>query len=188
MVRLSSAVGDCGARTTLRRALVGSCAVTALTLSVPAMGGAVTHPRIRPHQYFAGSINGSLGRPKHAVIRVVCPGPSSIGQTGHPLAGQPIAVGRVLPTALIAGYTGNTGTSISVFFGVPPPTPVAIGTLTFTRYGVSQNIPTSLSLPCAGTGVVTFYPFPRDPPISRAEVVPVEYVNLAVAPASSVGV
>ena len=54
------------------------------------------------------------------------------------------------------------------FFGPPPPEPVttvpaAASTVTFTQYGVNKPIPTSLLLPCSGTGVVTFVPLPQTP-------------------------
>jgi len=70
-------------------------------------------------------------------------------------------------------------TSVSVFFGALPPSGNAIGQVTFTRYGVVMSIPTTITLPCTGSGVVGFLPFPRTPPLSRAATVPVVYGNIA---------
>jgi hypothetical protein len=161
----------------LRRTLVGGSLVVAAFAILPASGGASTHPRIRPGQFFVGSVNGSLGQPKPATIRVICPGPS-VGP-GHPLAGQTVEVGRVPGPVPNAGYTGKSATSISVFFGAPPPNAGAIGPVSFTRYGVAKPIPTSISVPCGGSGVVTFVPFPQSPPTSRAATVPVVFANIA---------
>lgn len=46
----------------------------------------------------------------------------------------------------------------------------------FTRYDRPQPLPTSLTLPCAGTGTVWFTPIPVVPP-SRAATVPVRFVG-----------
>jgi hypothetical protein len=153
--------------------------VVALAVGLPTTAGAATrHQRIRPHQYFSGIVNGSTGQPTPATITMVCPGPSN--GTGHPLGGQSVEVTRAAATNSGAGYTGTRGTSVSVFFGALPPSPTAVGQVTFARYGVPMAIPTSLTLPCSGTGVVGFLPFPRTPPFSRAATVPVEFVNIAV--------
>ncbi len=162
-----------------RRAVVAGSMVVALALAVPTTIGAATHPRIRPHQYFAGLVNGSTGRPTPAIIKMVCPGPSNT--TGHPLEGQTVEVIRAAATVDGGGYTGKSGTSISVFFGALPPSGNAIGQVTFTRYGVAMAVPTSVTLPCSGSGVVGFLPFPRTPPTTRAATVPVEYANIAAA-------
>jgi hypothetical protein len=162
-----------------RRVVVVVSAVLALAVMLPGTSGATTHPRIRPHQYFSGLVNGSTGHPTPAIIKMVCPGPSN--STGHPLEGQTVEVSRAAATISSAGYTGNRGTSVSVFFGVLPPSGSAIGQVTFARYGVPKPIPTSVTLPCSGSGVVGFLPFPRTPPVSRAATVQVEYANIAAA-------
>jgi hypothetical protein len=165
----------------LRRTLLSATlAISAAALLLPGTGAAVTHSKIGPHQYFAGSVNGSLGVPQPAVIKVVCPGP--VGTTGHPLAGQTLEVGPSPAAVADVGYTGTDATEISAFFGAPPPS-AGPGAVVFKRYGVAKAIPTSLELPCGGTGQVTFVPFPEGPPVSRAATVPVVYANVAVTPA-----
>ena len=166
----------------VRRGLVsGAVVVLAAVLLSPGVGSAAGHPRIHSHQYFAGSVNGSLGQPGPAVIRVVCPGPSVGGRTGHPLPGQTVDVSRAIPTASSSGYTGDHATSISVFFGAPPPSAAGTGPVSLTRYDTPKAIPRSLDLPCGGSGVVTFVPLPQSPPTSRSEGVPAEYANVAAA-------
>jgi hypothetical protein len=161
-----------------RRVVVVVSAVLALAVMLPGTSGATTHPRIRPHQYFSGLVNGSTGHPTPAIIKMVCPGPAS-GGSGHPLEGQTVEVERASAADPSAGFTGRLGTSVSVFFGALPPSANAIGQVTFTRYGVVMSIPTTITLPCTGSGVVGFLPFPRTPPLSRAATVPVVYGNIA---------
>jgi len=131
---------------------------------------------IAPKQYFTATVNGRTGHPNPVVIRMACFGPIRPGQTGHPMSGQTVAVARVYPSSS-AGYTGNRGTSIGAFFGAPPPgTPSSsTGYVRFTFYG-SKPIPTSLELPCAGSGRVSFVPLPVDP-TSRDVTVPVSFVG-----------
>jgi hypothetical protein len=64
-----------------------------------------------------------------------------------------------------------------VFFTPPPAAPSPdTGTPVFTRYDRPQPLPTSLTLPCSGTGTVYFTPIPVVPP-SRSATVPVRYVS-----------
>lgn len=164
----------------VRRTLViAALALGAVALMAPGANGATRHARVHAHQYFAGSVNGSLGTPVPAVVKVVCPGPATPGQRGHPLAGQTVEVGLTLPAVSNPGYTGKDGRTIGVFFGPPPPGAAGPGQVRFTRYLVSKPIPTSLELPCGGTGTVTFVPFPKSPPTSRSAGVAVEYANVA---------
>jgi hypothetical protein len=149
----------------------------AASAGLSASAGAATHAKVGPHQYFDGLVNGSTGVGSPAIVKVVCPGPDS--GAGHPLAGQTVEVTApkaILPTS---GYTGKSATSVSVFFGAPPPAAAGPGQVDFIKYGVAKAIPRSLDLPCSGTGHVTFVPFPQSPPTSRAATVAVEYVNVA---------
>ncbi len=136
---------------------------------------------VGPHQEFGALVNGQNGIAKAAPIRMACFGPVRPGQVGHPMAGQTVEVFR--PEAIVGrfGFTGANAKSIVAFFGPPPPSPVAshpsTSTVTFHRYGAVKVIPTSLRLPCAGTGNVFFVPLPMSPPTSRPATVRVRYIG-----------
>jgi len=122
--------------------------------------------KVGPNQVFAATVNGGSGIVTPAVIRVVCFGPIVPGQLGHPMSHQSVEVFR--PEVIVAslGFTGPTATSIQAFFGAPPPAPASVGegsNVVFTRYGVSKAIPTSILVPCSGTGHVYFVPLPMTP-------------------------
>jgi hypothetical protein len=161
--------------------ILGAGLVVASSAAVATGAGAAIPPqgKIGPNQYFSASVNGQLGIGMPATIQMACFGPLRTGQTGHPLKGQTVEVFR--PEVIVSheGFTGPTAHSISAFFNAPPPSPVtAAGNVTFTRYAVPKKIPTSLVLPCSGTGNVYFVPFPSSPigPAMDA-VVPVNYVG-----------
>jgi hypothetical protein len=158
--------------------LLGACLVLTAPAALSASAGAATHDKIGPHQYFGGLVNGSVGVGSPAIIKVVCPGPES--QSGHPLRGQTVEVTEPKAILSTSGYTGNDATSIGAFFGAPPPAINGPGQVSFRKYGVTKSIPTTLNLPCGGTGQVTFVPFPQSPPSSQAATVAVEYDNVAV--------
>jgi len=133
--------------------VVGTGVIVASAGAVPLQG------KVAAHQTFGGLVNGKNGVSSPAPIRMACFGAVRPGQKGHPMGGQAVEVFR--PEA-IRGSFGNTGAragSILTFFHTPPPKPApSANTVTFTRYGVKKAIPTSLSLPCAGTGKVYFVP------------------------------
>ncbi len=139
--------------------------------------------RVGPDQYFAGLVNNNTGQYQPAVIRMACFGPIVPGEKGHPMAGQTLEV-RYLghsttPSAADIGFTGPYGSEIGAFFGPPPPTPMAAapsGPVIFRHYGVHQALPTSVLLPCFGSGVVPFIPIPVMGG-SHEAVVPVRYVG-----------
>jgi len=135
---------------------------------------------VGPKQYFTGVINGHDGNTAIPItIRMACFGPVHPGQTGHPMGGQTLAVHQLFPpsTGGSLGYTGQDR-EIGAFFNAPPPTGARTGTGTpvFTRYDKAQPLPTSLTLPCGGTGTVWFTPIPVVPP-SRSATVPVRFVG-----------
>jgi hypothetical protein len=161
-----------------RTAVVAAAAFGALTLGLSGLASAQASARVGPDQAFRALVNGRPGHPAPVALRVACFGPIQPGQTGHPFAGQTVKVLLGATTAAGAGFTGASATSIGVFFGPPPPSASpGTGLLTLARYGVARAIPTSLLLPCAGTGQVTFVPLPMSPPTSRAAVVPVRFVG-----------
>ncbi len=159
----------------LRRSpgMLGLAAVAVIALGLqagPAQAGSVG-----PKQYFTGVINGKDGNTTIPIkIKMACTGAS---QTGHPLAGQTLAVHQLFPPASGSlGYTGNDS-NIRVFFAAPPGAARADATSRiFTRYDSPKSLPTSLTLPCSGTGKVWFSPVPVVPP-SRSAVVPVRFVS-----------
>ena len=136
-----------------------------------------TSPRVGPDQVFRALVNGRTGSPSPVTIAMACYGPLQPGQTGHPVAGQSVKILLGGGNVATAGFTGATAVSVGVFFGPPPPSAAVPALLSLTRYGVARAISTSLRLPCAGGGQVTFVPLPMSPPTSRAVVVPVSYVG-----------
>jgi hypothetical protein len=137
--------------------------------------------KVGPHQFFTGVINGTDGNTSSPIsIEMACFGPLHPGQTGHPLGGQTLAVHQLFPPTTADGSLGNTGdgSTIDVFFHAPPPSaPGATADPTaFTHYDRSKKLPTSLTLPCTGTGTVWFVPIPVVPP-SESAAVPVRFVS-----------
>jgi hypothetical protein len=138
--------------------------------------------KVGPNQYFTGVINGHKGNTTTPItIRMACFGPVTPGEIGHPMAGQTLAVHQLFPPTATAGSLGFSGkdAEIGVFFNVLPPV-TSSGSVTttpvFKRYDVSEPLPTSVTLPCGGTGTVYFTPIPVVPP-SRAASVPVAFVG-----------
>jgi hypothetical protein len=160
-----------------------SSAILGLTVAAVTAMGLQAAPAqaipVGPKQYFTGVINGKPGNTTTPItIKMACFGPIHPGQTGHPMGGQTLAVHQLFPPAPGSlGYTG-TDSKIGVFFTAPPPAAAQANATTpvFTRYDRPQPLPTSLTLPCAGTGTVWFTPIPVVPP-SRAATVPVRYVG-----------
>jgi hypothetical protein len=159
--------------------VLGITFLTCVALALPAGAVGVVGPK----QYFTGVINGQDGNTTTPMtIRMACFGPLRPGQTGHPMGGQTLAVHQLFPPSPVAGSLGYTGKDrhIGVFFGAPPPVassaPTAVVALVFTRYDKSKPLPTSLTLPCGGTGTVWFSPTPVVPP-SRSASVPVDFVG-----------
>ena len=111
------------------------------------------------------------GAHDNAVVYVACGGPIVPDRRTHPLSGQTVSVAHVRTSG---GFTGSVGTRIVARF--LDDTSVAVK---FTSYGVQQEVPTSILVPCEGKGVVRFAPKPRSS-TSVADFVEVAYVNLAV--------
>ena len=135
--------------------------------------------RVGPNQTFGALVNGRTGYPQPVTIAMACFGPIRPGQTGHPFADQTVKVFRPEVVRGHFGFTGPRGTSIGAFFGAPPPLPVAAASsyVNLTSYGVAKVIPTSATLPCGGSGYVTFVPLPMSAGQSRTATVPVRYVG-----------
>jgi len=131
---------------------------------------------IAPNERFGAAINGRTGSTLPVTISMACFGPIVPGATGHPMASQTIEVFRPGTSGASWGNTGPTGRSITAYFGPPPPsaTPVAVASVPFSRYE-RVALPSSLLLPCGGSGQVTFLSAPLFG--ARAFVVPVRYVG-----------
>ena len=146
----------------------------ALLIVAPAAAyaGPVIDPApIRPNQSFIGQVNGVSTA---ATIKMACFGPVFPGQTGHPLDGQTVtALPVVEPVTSRPGYTGSLGTSIGVSFGL---TSSAAFPVILKYWAVAGKIPTTLTLPCYGTGTVTFQPLPGSP-TARPATVTVTFVG-----------
>ena len=141
-------------------------------VGIPSAAASVDPAPIGPNQFFTGQVNGASA---NSVIRVVCPGPVTVGQTGHPVSGQTV---DVLPgassTSAGVGYTGAGADHIVVNFdSASTSAPV-----TLDKYAVRAAIPTTLSLPCSGTGKVDFVPAPASTTAQTATV-SVSYANIA---------
>lgn len=129
-------------------------------------GGALATPamadggQVGPKQYFDGEVFGLTSSTAQDVIRVACAGPET---TGHPVAGQYVAAHQFFPPVTTTyGYTGNSGTEIAVnlIYSVGTITVVTPTFATLTFYDTKAEIPTSLTVPCNGTGVAVFTPSP----------------------------
>jgi hypothetical protein len=146
----------------------------ALVTAAPAGADPVIDPApIGPNQYFYGLVNDHAGQ---ASVLMGCAGPS---QTGHPLAGQTVKVlPAPTPTTSDLGFTGSAAHALAVRF--PGPT-VTDNPVILRDYAVSAPIPTSLTLPCSGSGKVAFVPEPTSPTAHTATVT-VTFVSIGVGP------
>jgi hypothetical protein len=149
--------------------------LVALLVSVGALGSAAgAQTRIGPDQHFIGLVNGSNDNP---VVYTICAGPSWPGRTG-PVAGR-----QSMSVAEVAGGAGYTGLFNRIYAWFDPADPTAAPTqLRFRRYGTPRSIPTSIRVPCDGTGRVTFSSCPFGAPCAAGWVpdhVDVQFVNIA---------
>jgi hypothetical protein len=160
----------------LRRTLLVAIAAAAACIALLPSAAGAAPPAIGPNQPFVGKVNGSEGVIAPVAIKMACFGAITPGQTGHPMAGQTVEVRRRLVDRKRFGETGSLTTSIGAFFGPPPPSASPVASyVNFTAYGL-QKIPTTLTLPCAGTGHVLFVPLPTVC-CGRSFNVPVTYVG-----------
>lgn len=163
-------------RTRFRLATLGITATLALSVSAVAGHAAVIDPLpIGPGVTFSGVVNGAEA---DAAIKVVCPGPITPGETGHPVSGQYLEVVTAPSSTTGSGYTGTAANSIAAFIVTPSGTsagPVVV----FNSFYVQEPIPTGIEVPCGGTGTVTFVPEPTST-TARSAVVKVSFENIAL--------
>ncbi len=138
--------------------------------SATAEPGPSASTAIGAQQYFFGEVNGNH---TNAVVQVFCPGPIGGGRTGPPLANQNLGA-LLVNQGSNRGFTGQGARAIVATFLDDTSTRVVLG-----QYGITKPIPTSLQLPCGGTGVVRFAPAPRSQG-QLADDVTVTYQNIGV--------
>jgi hypothetical protein len=167
------------------RAFYPTLAALALAVLVaPAAAAAPVQDPIPvgPDAYFTATVNvPSSSTAAEPVIQVVCPGPATVGESGHPLAGQSVEVQAIaVPTAVTPqiGFTGSAADQIDAI--ITGPSSAAVNpAIVLTSFFAPVAIPTSLNLPCSGSGVVSFVPIPASPG-ARSVAVDVLFENIAV--------
>lgn len=146
----------------MSRKLGSRIAITfALTLAVIATLAAASPAQaitVGPKQYFTGQV---FGKTALSVIDVSCAG---VATSGHPVPGQTVEVNLLLPpVATTAGYTGDLAVEIDAALIFPTgPVSEKIPIATFTQYSLKLPIPSSITVPCSGSAVMNFSPFPLD--------------------------
>lgn len=122
---------------------------------------------------FIGLVNGKTA---DAVIAVVCPFPLTPGELGSPLSGQYVEVEpEVVTPDGTFGFTGSAADSIDAVFS---PASALSEAVVLNDWFVQVQIPTTLKLPCSGSGVVSFDPAPGSS-TARSYTVTVTYGNVA---------
>jgi hypothetical protein len=164
-------------RPTTARVLIGAGIVLGGLVVSPVPGASAgvrsTVRVIGPRQTFFGLVNGAASGAK---ITVVCPEAVQPHEMGHPANGQTIAVRSPAPSTTASASTGTKATSIVAEFSTPSAT--AASSVVFARYG-SKQIPTTLLLPCIGSGTIVFSPVPTSAS-ARSETMAVTYVTPCV--------
>jgi hypothetical protein len=151
----------------VRRILLAAAVAAAIAAQLlgTSAAGAESPPiaPIGPNQFFNGLINGAK---ENAIIRMACFGPEPVGgRTGHPLAGQNVAVSGPLAISPVSiagvGFTGLADSiNATLYFATPVVGTQPGGTplATFRFYNDPAPISTELTLPCSGRGVAVFNP------------------------------
>lgn len=167
------------------RALYCTLAALGLAAAAAPAAQAVQDPiPVGPNYYFTATVNGGPTSASTAepVIKVACPGPITPGETGHPLAGQNVEADAVLPPVsgdlTQLGFTGSAAHEIDAFIGTQTGT-AANPPIVINAFFAAYPIPTSLNVPCGGSGVVSFVPLPTSP-TARSVAVNVLFENVAV--------
>ena len=162
----------------MERIMTRTFAAVATAVAVFAFAGppAGAQQPIGPNQHFSGRVNGTR---TSAVVHTVCAGPGGAGRTG------PVAGGQTLAVVRAAQGHGRTGpfSQIYAWFVPQSGTTTAPVQLKFTSYNAPQAIPTSVKVPCDGTGQVEFSSCPYLAPCAFGWVpdyVTVHFVNIAV--------
>lgn len=151
-------------------------ALSVLMLGLTGLGGGVAEAAqpIRPHQHFVGLVN---GHDSQAVVYTFCPGGIYQGETG------PVAGGQTMSVERRANALGNTGPFTQIYAWFVPTSNSGTPTmLQFTTYS-TEPIPTSIQVPCYGSGKVEFSSCPYLAPCAAGWVpyfVDVTFEDIAV--------
>jgi hypothetical protein len=135
--------------------------IAAGTFALASPAGAVA---VGPGQYFTGEVFGPTSASSQTTeIDVDCTS-TGAAATGHPVPGQTVEVNLLVPpVTTTAGYTGSEAVEIdSSLIYTQGTLSVDLPIATFTQYSVKEPIPTSITVPCTGAGVVSFSPYPLD--------------------------
>lgn len=124
---------------------------------------------VGPGQSFRGLVNKSDQSP---TVTVVCPGPAGGDRRGPPTGNQTV---EVVPSPALSGpgFTGSAADRVVAVFRADPSSRIRL-----RSYNHPKPIPTTLQLPCDGTGVVRFMPRPTSSS-AHVERVSVQFVNIA---------
>jgi len=132
--------------------LVAGAGIGGALLLGPAGPAAAAGEPIGSGQYFAGVVNGVRGSAAVTpIVRTICAGPVTPASVGTVAPGQSVSVVR---TAKGPGFTG-VFSSVSVWFVQPSVVP-APQQIRLAAYGVRAPVPTTIQVPCSGTGQVEF--------------------------------
>jgi hypothetical protein len=141
------------------------------------LGSAATasaNEAIQPNQHFLGFVNGSNADP---AVYTVCPGPIGSGRTGPVAGGQSVAVAHVKTGG------GSTGLFRQVYaWFVQDASANGPHQVKFRMYGTPQKVPSSVRVPCGGSGQVEFSSCPRLAPCAAGWVpilINVRFVDIA---------
>ena len=164
-------------RTASRVAIASASALIAGgALAIPASAQAT---QVGPKQYFYGQVIPATSATALNVIQVACVGPEA---TGHPLPGQSVEVHQIFPPlTTTTGYTGNSAKEIDANLIYSRGTiTVVTFVATLTSYDVRVAIPTSITVPCSGPGVMSFAPSPNPDNSGRPSNVDVTFQSAGV--------
>jgi hypothetical protein len=150
-----------------RSAVLGAGLLLSVGSAGVAVAGGIQDPLpIGQNQYFSGLVN---GQSTNAAIRTDCTGPITPNGKGHPIANQSVEAVQGTASSATSGYTGATRTLL-VTLGAPVSSTNAGVIGTTTSYYAPLAVPTTLTVPCSGSGTVTFTPQPLSSPARPATV------------------
>lgn len=137
----------------LRTLLPAAAALATVALTGPAAFAAPasgTYPPIGPDEPFAAA-------GPSVTYTVRCALPPTPGETGTPAANQDLYVVPAILGTPVRGFTGANANHLDAVFSF---TSMPSETVEIDYYFLSVPLPSTLRLPCSGSGVLTFVPLP----------------------------